>query len=244
MRAFYVRFRPVLMDQAYKLGVAISEREDVVTEFLGDIALKLIEAPSVPRTLAAYVITAFRHAIISTYRKQGRNDAHQHDATSVVPDTNECVVTTMCSEYTLRLVRGDRTSGAEPDPLVMGLAERLLAGVSEADRELLTWLGERVPATVIAAWRGVTHNAVKVKISRLRARLRAEAGAYLTELDGEARNELERFFRRAGVAVTAPQVVKTVVHEPSAHPCRLSPMDDVTLHAGHPYASPYGPEDA
>jgi DNA-directed RNA polymerase specialized sigma24 family protein len=232
------------MDQAYKLGLAIGEREDVVTEFLGDIALKLIEAPSTPRTVAAYVITAFRHAIISTYRKQGRSDAHQHDATSVVPDTNECVVTTMCSEYTLRLVRGDRNPGVEPDPIVAGLAERLLAGVSEADRELLTWLGERVPATVIAAWRGVTHNAVKVKISRLRARLRAEAGAYLTELSEEARNELERFFRRAGVTVTPPPVVKTVTHEPSAHSCRLSPIGDVTLHAGLPYASPYGPEDA
>ena len=62
--------------------------------------------------------------------------------------------------------------------------------------------------------------------------------------DEEARNELERFFRRAGVTVTPPPVVKTVIHEPSTHSCQLTPIGDVTLHAGSPYPSPYGPEDA
>jgi hypothetical protein len=64
---------------------------------------------------------------------------------------------------------------------------------------------------------------------------------YMSEVDGEARNELERFFRRAGVVVTPPPVVKTVTHTPSVHPCRLSPIGDVTMNAG--YSSPYGPED-
>jgi len=242
LRGFYVRFRPVLLDQAYRLGVQSGEREETVTEFLGDIALKLIKSASMPQALAAYVITAFRHAVISRYRQEGRHALHYADAANDVAQTNELAVTTVCSEYTLRAVRGDRgVDGYEMHPVAAQLAARLLAGMSESDRELLTWLGERVPGTTIAAWRETTHNAVKVKISRLRARLRAEAGLYMTEVDGEARDELERFFRRAGVTVTPPPVVKTVTHEPSAHPCRLSPIDDVTMNAG--YFSPYGPED-
>jgi hypothetical protein len=150
-------------------------------------------------------------------------------------------VTTVCSEYSLRAAGGD-SAIAEAHPAIVQLSVRLLEGLRESDRALLVWLGERVPSTVIADWCGSTPNAIKVKISRLRARLRIVAGEYLRELKGEAREEVERFFQRAGVVVPSPVVVKTVIHEQKDAPAyqRASVQDAI---AGRDYPSPYDPEE-
>jgi len=238
--AFYLRFRPVLLDQAYKLGVRPSEREEVVTEFLGDIAIALIEATTPPRSLAAYVITSFRNAVASAFRKRGRYESRYAEASTDVAGGTETTIDTVCSDFTLRATRGEAESD-DRDPVVDLLAERLLAGMNERDRELLTWIGERVPASAIAAWRGTTPNAIKVRVSRLRARLRAEATAYLEELEGESREALLRFLRRGGVVVAPPPVVKTVVHPGVMYPSGVSPTKEIVIDVG--YLSPYDREE-
>jgi DNA-directed RNA polymerase specialized sigma24 family protein len=236
LRSFYVHFRPVLLLQAYRLGVPTAMREEVVTEFLGDIALKLIAAPVMPTALAAYVITAFRHAVVSAHRSAKRSAARSEAVETVVGEgAGEHVVKALCSAYTLRAVDGGATDDDEMRTTIRALAERLLGRLSELDRELLVWIGESVPSTAIAAWRGCTANSVKVKISRLRARLRTEAAAYVGELEGEGRDELERLFRRAGV-------VKRVTHgDPAEHPFRLISGSEGRAVVRCP--PPYGMED-
>src|SRR5919204_7025166 len=53
---FFLRFRPLLLDRARRLGIDRSEREERVQDFLTDVALALAELNSVlPRALRTYL---------------------------------------------------------------------------------------------------------------------------------------------------------------------------------------------
>jgi len=238
MRTFYLRFHPVLSDQAYRLGVRAGEREELVTQFLGDIALRLVEAPSVPHSLAAYIITAFRHTVATEHRRQSRSNARQQDAPQAMAEDNVPVVTAGCSEYSLRAMLGGFPALHDaPHTALTTLATHLYTSMSELDQELLTWLGEHVPVSVIATWRSTTQNTVKVRISRLRAKLRLETATYLSTINEESHYDLDRFFRRAGITLAPPPAVKTITPA-CAH--RIAHLSDVTEQTD--YVSPYGPE--
>ncbi len=63
LHEFVRRFRPLLLDQARRLGVYPSERENVVTVFLDDILLKLADMQA-PRSLPTFVVKSVRNHVV------------------------------------------------------------------------------------------------------------------------------------------------------------------------------------
>lgn len=77
-----------------------------------------------------------------------------------------------------------------------GLADALEGAMDDADRELLLWLGERIPQRVIAEWLHMTDGALCTYISRLRHRLREVARAYVMTLPEGERAAVARYFEQ------------------------------------------------
>jgi DNA-directed RNA polymerase specialized sigma24 family protein len=198
LREFGLRFRPLLVDQARRAGVAPDDRDERVTEFLCDFALHLVETHRLPRSLAAYLVTSFRNRVVSDHRARARRDAHDAHESDDVGAAGEQAVAGACSEYSLRAVHGPAAEGEAPlPPAVARLAAWLAGTLTDAERQLLTWVAHYVPTRLVAEWLGINHSAAKVRISRLRARLRAAAVRHAADLPDDERRELLRFFRHA-----------------------------------------------
>jgi len=109
----------------------------------------------------------------------------------------------------LRSARGDgcgddsgEDSGEEsPSYAVVMLARALIESCSYDERQLLIWSAHRVPLRDCAAWLGLSYDAAKQKLFRLRARLIRDSVARLSALAGPDRAALARILRRAGVQI-------------------------------------------
>jgi hypothetical protein len=66
------------------------------------------------------------------------------------------------------------------------------------ERRVLGYLAERVPQRLIAEWTGVSHDAMRKRILRLRVRLRAEVLRYAETLPTRERTEVMRALGRGG----------------------------------------------
>ena len=200
---FFQRFAPLLMAYARTLRVSPSECDERVTEFLDEMAMRLARPlVPVPRSLAAYLSSAFRMRARNTRRDRRCREQLQQEYSVDVSGGGERVLAATSSENAIRSSRGP---GWEP-PVLASAVERLALelerGLRDDDRQLLGWLGQRVPQREIAAWLGITHGALRVRVTRLRARLREASLRYAYRLDGADRAEFERFFHRLdGAAV-------------------------------------------
>jgi len=69
-----------------------------------------------------------------------------------------------------------------------------MANASAGDRELATLLAERAPARAIAEWSGCSHDAVRTRARRLRARFRKTAIDHINRLKPEEARALIELF--------------------------------------------------
>ena len=122
------------------------------------------------------------------------------------------------SEDAIRRSFGPAWEGVPRSPAIDRLARAVEQGLSDDERLLLAWLAARVPQRQIAAWLGVGHGAVRVRVTRLRARLRDSALRHAYRLDGEERRELDRFFRRIDIAVAGPSDSRQLPATTSTNP--------------------------
>jgi RNA polymerase sigma factor (sigma-70 family) len=212
-REFFTRFAPLLDFLAQLYRIPEGEREEAVMEFLDDAVLRLrMPTVPVPRSLASYLATSFKHR----FRNRRRDDACRErlylgQATEMGAE-GERAVLDVCSEHTVRMTRGPAWEHAALSPVLERLALAMENQLGADERRMLAWLGQRVPQREIAEWLGVSHGAVRVRVSRLRERLRRAARAYTETLGDDERLELERYLRRSA-ALDEAGVTRALDHQ-------------------------------
>ena len=202
IREFYYRFTPALWREARRGRVQPALRDDVVNDCLADSALHLMQASvAIPVNLTGYLIASLRHRLANDRRAAKRRAALGEAAVSDYQ--TERVVREVCSEASIRASAGPGAEGSSLSPVLERLSRVVDAGISPDERQLLRWVSASVPQRLIAEWLGITHNAVRVRVLRLRDRLMAAAlrddGAWTT---GE-RDALYEFFRKSGLSERA-----------------------------------------
>lgn len=198
LRAFVQRFRPILLDQARRLGVNRSERVTVVISFLDDILVKLARSVA-PRSLPSFVVTSFRNSVADMHR-----EAETRERQSCAQEEmggNELVIRAGCSEFMLRAVRSPDADDDSSSLPSAELVHAIFANCSFEDRQLLVWSAHRVPLRDCAAWLEISYDCAKQRLTRLRARLVRESVAHLRDLSVADRDSLTRLLHRAGVKI-------------------------------------------
>ena len=199
-REFFERFAPLIAAIARVHRIAATDVDERVTDFLDDAAMRLcLPTTPVPRSIASYLAAAFRRRSYNRVRDIRRRALLRDECAADAGSLAERVVASAVSESALRTSYGPDLDPPALSPALERLALELERGLSPDERRLLAWLGQRVPQREIAEWLGVTHGAVRVRVTRLRARLRDAAFRYARLLDGDERAELDRFFRRIDV---------------------------------------------
>lgn len=198
LREFARRFRPLLLDQAYRLGVDRSERETVVAAFLDDILLKLARIQA-PRSLATFVVTAFRNQTVDAQRADMTRA--RHDAAECELIGGEQVIRATCSEFALRAALGADEDPASTTVPTTTLVNALMHACTQEECNLLVWSSHRVPMREIAQWLGISYVAAKQRLARLRTHLARESIQYLPNLDPADRAAITRLLRRADVVI-------------------------------------------
>lgn len=199
---FFSRFAPLVTALARARRLPNAGLTERVNEFLGDAAMRLSRLASPPpHSLAAYLAASFRrrdHNRVRDLRcREELRDAYAVD----VGDGGERFVAGAMSDDAVRISHGPAWERATLSPAIERLALALEEGLTDDERQLLSWLGARVPQREIALWRGVTHGAIRVRVTRLRARLRDAALRHAFRLDGAERAEIARFFRRVDIRI-------------------------------------------
>lgn len=201
---FIDRMIPLLLDAARHGGIEPSERETLVLEFLDDVVLQLMRMP-VPVSPAGFVTTAFRHRLSDRARAAAAR--LRHDVGECEAIGGEHTVAATCSDFTRRAVAtpdADPLSGEPARAVIGAFLGRLTSECSEDDRYLLVSVSQRVPLRECARGLGISHDAAKQRISRLRARLRAAALEQLAALEPHDRAIIVRLLMRAGVIAVSP----------------------------------------
>ena len=196
--AFAHRFTPLLLDQARRLGIDRSEREAVVTEFLDDLLIKLATTPA-PASLPTFVVVAFRNHVSDTRRSAAARE--RCDASASDAEGELHIVHSTCSEYMLRASRPPDEDAHDASAGARALVHAVLEHCTTDERRLLVWSAHRVPLREIATWLGISHDAAKQRVSRLRARLVRDSLAQLDNLDHADRDAVAALLRRAGITV-------------------------------------------
>jgi RNA polymerase sigma factor (sigma-70 family) len=196
LREFYLRFRPMLVLAAARLGVDPGDRETVADDCLADVAVHLItsNAPP-PRSLPAYLARSLRNRALNAARGRARverrDERHRLDA----PTEHELAA---CSEHARRA--SERFEAAPLSPALERLAAALEAPLSEDERLLAVWMSHCAPQRDIAVWLGIAYKAAAKRIERLRERLQLAALRHVETTEGEERRELLTFLGRASLA--------------------------------------------
>ncbi|HEU4631437.1 MAG TPA: hypothetical protein VFS08_16915 [Gemmatimonadaceae bacterium] len=221
----YTRFTPLLVRCARAWGAAPADRDELAAEVLGDVALTLMRHTTpVPRSLAAYLVTALRHRMGAAARAAARirppasspdrgarrggratadpraHDGRHHDPRHVGSDVARDAEDAFCSEHSRRAAAPDPAAEATR-PALARLAAHLDAQLDEDERLLLAWLAHHVPLRVAAGWLGLPYDTVAKRAQRLRARLRAAAARYVATLPDAERREVQRVLRRGASGV-------------------------------------------
>jgi DNA-binding CsgD family transcriptional regulator len=153
-------------------------------------------------------VVAFRHQLERSGRRALRADATSRSAVDdETGGKSEGVVRQLASDASLRAASPGGEGGEERlSRALQGLTDALDGVLTDEERQMLAWLGERVPQREIAAWLGIAHGTARQRVSRLRARLHRVATDYVATVRDQAeRLELTRFLRRAsGVGATLP----------------------------------------
>lgn len=205
---FVERFHRLLLDYARRAGVPASDRDEVVSELLDDVAIQLMtRSTPLPQNPRTYLLTALRHKLLNQKRGRERRQRVVSEAARALygdRDVRHGAETAAgCSEEMVRASRGPGWEGA-PLPRVL---ERLSGRLSEAlhpdERQLLVAVAENIPQREIAEWLGVSYAVARKRLERLRARLTDVAMHYANTLEPDDARELQRFFHRCRARIGA-----------------------------------------
>ena len=177
----YARFAPLLMDEARRRRVDAASRSEVVMDTITQAAMVLLRSGTpVPGSLAGYLVTSLRRRVLNLVRDaQARARRLEGLAVEVgdAPAPDDA-----------------GPPGADAVPRAIAeLARALDQHLKDDERQLLAWLGDRVPQREIAEWVGSSYGAVRVRVLRLRERLREVARRYAATLPPDERVLLERY---------------------------------------------------
>ncbi|HEX6629827.1 MAG TPA: hypothetical protein VF048_02000 [Gemmatimonadaceae bacterium] len=201
----YTRFTPLLARCAQAWGAASADRDELVTDVLSDVALTLMRHTTpVPRSLAAYLVTALRHRLGATGRAATRRAALERAEGDAPDDGEHDAVHALCSEHSRRAAAPTRPDTDGPRVALARLAAYLDGLLDDDERLLLAWLAHHVPLRVAAGWLELPYDTVAKRAQRLRARLRAAAERHLATLPPAERREVQRVLHRGAAAAPAP----------------------------------------
>jgi len=207
IREFYRRFTPVLWKLARQAHVQPALRDDVVTDCLSDAAIRLMQPTvAIPANLTGYLVATFRHRLANDRRATKRRLAV--GSAAVWPGDGERVVREVCSEASIRASAGPAAEVPALSPVLERLSRVIDAGITDDERQILRWVSASIPQRLIAEWLGITHNAARVRVLRLRERLIEIALKDTGPWRPGEREELYEFFRRSGLSERARRVVK------------------------------------
>lgn len=198
--AFVERYQRLLLHYAARAGLRGGDADELVTTVLGDAVIAFLEPRArMPDDVAFYLIGCFRHRMLNE-RRDGERRARRVREAAAEGDWGDGVErAALCSEDARRASRGPEWDAAAP-PTAAGLtalARRLSESLTDDERRMLAWDSEDVPQREIAVRLGITHAAVRQRLRRLRARLRAASEQYAAALDGDGGRVVRRFLRRS-----------------------------------------------
>jgi DNA-directed RNA polymerase specialized sigma24 family protein len=228
IREFYRRFTPVLWKVARQAQVQPALRDDVVTDCLSDSAIHFMQAAvAFPANLAGYLVAAFRHRLANDRRATARRAAT--GSAAAWSEGSERVVREACSEASIRASAGPAADVPPLSPVLERLSRVIDSGITEEERQMLRWVSASIPQRLIAEWLGITHNAARVRVLRLRERLIEVAlRSDVARSPGE-RAELYEFFRRSGLSERARRALESraggITSPPGIRPGRESPEE-------------------
>jgi len=130
---------------------------------------------------------------------------------------SERVVREVCSEASIRASAGPAAEPAPLSPVLERLSRLVDAGITPEERQLLRWVSASIPQRLIAEWLGVTHNAVRVRVLRLRDRLMDLALRVEGPWRPGEREALYDFFRRSGLSERARRAFEATRHRDTGH---------------------------
>jgi hypothetical protein len=198
LKAFFLYFHPLLLDQARLMGVDSDTREEVVLTFLDDkvIELALMELP--PPSLTGYVIRGFRNRVRNLIRDKRTRLRVYDEAALEVGDAAQLLVAECHSEYGASAA--DTTLDEPPgaSPAIARLAQYAKQRLSDEEIQLLVEASRRGPLREVPEWHHMSYAACRVRIHRLRNRTSELAREYLRTLNLPEKTEIERFLRRCG----------------------------------------------
>jgi RNA polymerase sigma factor (sigma-70 family) len=193
LREFFLRFRPALLLQARRLGVAPADAETTADDCLADVAVHLIATDGAPpRSLPAYLARSLRNRVLNQARARTRAERRLASEADQAADDARCAL------------QAGPQAGASDDaalsPALQRLAAALEASLGEEERLLAVWVSHCVARQEIAGWLGISTKTAAKRIERLRERLQLAALAYVERVDQRERRELLAFLGRATLA--------------------------------------------
>jgi RNA polymerase sigma factor (sigma-70 family) len=204
MRDFFLLYAPLLRDQARKMSIPSGECRQLVETLLDDVAIHLSEVDVPPRELAGYLVTALRNRARNRHRNEKRHRAVDESAYGEYGDSPERIVAECHSEYGMRIAQPtDADDDVELRSAIAKLADKSASELSQQEITMMVGIGRHIPLRDLAEQLGVTYGAARVRLSRLRERFLKLAIQYIKTLEPREKRELERFFRRADVRLTA-----------------------------------------
>jgi len=112
------------------------------------------------------------------------------------------------SEASIRASAGPAAESPPLSPVLERLSRIIDAGITDEERQILRWVSASIPQRLIAEWLGITHNAARVRVLRLRERLIEVALRDSGPWRPGERQELYEFFRRSGLSERARRAVE------------------------------------
>jgi DNA-directed RNA polymerase specialized sigma24 family protein len=201
------RCHGILLDYARRAGVAPSERDELVSELLDDVAIQLVtRSGPLPQNPRMYLLSALRHRLLNRKRGSERrrrvvSEAARASYADRDPAAGESAAG--CSEEMLRASHGPEWEGTPLPRVLERLAGRLSEALRDDERLLLVAVAENIPQREIAEWLGVSYVVARKRLERLRARLTDVAMQYANTLEPDDARELQRFFHRCRARIGA-----------------------------------------
>ena len=200
------RFHRILLDYARRAGVAASDRDELVSELLDDVAIQLMtRSAPLPQNPRMYLLSALRHRLLNRKRGSERRRRVVAEAASAAytGGAHAGESAAGCSEEMRRASHGPEWEGAPLPRVLERLAGRLSEALRDDERQLLVAVAENIPQREIAEWLGVSYVVARKRLERLRARLTEVAMQYANTLQPDDARELQRFFHRCRARIGA-----------------------------------------
>jgi RNA polymerase sigma factor (sigma-70 family) len=220
----------MLRGLAVQARVPADEAGAAALDALSHVAMRLRAGTGpAPSRLAAYLARVLYRIV-----KTGARGALRHRALELsvseeaAAGSAERVIRAASSEYAVRACLGPGAEAALGlTPALQRLAAALDLALDDPERRALRMLGDGLPQREIAEALGITHGAVRTRITRLRQRLVRAALAYASTAPPADAAEVRRLLRRAGVLDLGARQPPPLARPPEASGAPPTPLTAV-----------------